>query len=369
MKFFNFDLHVSVIADLKKIFEEMGHEVTSWSGAGGDWIFKRKRFPEKVDVVNEDNWWRLDKEKCDAFYERYKDELSQYDAFICCHPPCFSLLFEKFNKPIIIQCSIRYEAPFNKDAEKWEYFNEYLRKGIDSGRIFVVANSEYDKRYFEFFVKRECLLIPNLCEYTNSKWTPQYNHFIFSSRLNIDFKSQLIIHKHRLGRYEWSELAKFLGQIIIPYNVSTMSIFEHYTANIPMFFPSHKFMMELYEHYGRGEYDKTAVLSEISWCQVSIDMPEEKRQRSIIDCDRENDPNDYKNLEIVSNWLKYADFYNQDWMPFIIYFDSFDDLVNKVHTTNLIEVSNKMKDFNIIRKQKVYSSWQNIIKKIEQTNG
>jgi len=31
MKFFNVDCHVSVIADLKDIFQNLGHEVTSWS--------------------------------------------------------------------------------------------------------------------------------------------------------------------------------------------------------------------------------------------------------------------------------------------------------------------------------------------------
>lgn len=34
MKFFNVDCHVSVIADLKNIFKNFGHEVTSWSLSG-----------------------------------------------------------------------------------------------------------------------------------------------------------------------------------------------------------------------------------------------------------------------------------------------------------------------------------------------
>jgi hypothetical protein len=41
-------------------------------------------------------------------------------------PPTFSLLYKKFDKPIIIVAPIRYEAPFWDKEEKWKNFNEYL---------------------------------------------------------------------------------------------------------------------------------------------------------------------------------------------------------------------------------------------------
>jgi len=31
MKFFNIDLHISVIADLRRIFNDLGHEVDDWT--------------------------------------------------------------------------------------------------------------------------------------------------------------------------------------------------------------------------------------------------------------------------------------------------------------------------------------------------
>ena len=39
MKFFNIDLHISVIADIKKIFTDLGHEVDDWSLSGHAWAF------------------------------------------------------------------------------------------------------------------------------------------------------------------------------------------------------------------------------------------------------------------------------------------------------------------------------------------
>ena len=100
MKIFNLDCHISVIADLKDIFESLGNEVVSWSVSGHNWVFKREA--SKVDVVNENTWHGLDQRMCDMFYERYKDELSVYDAFLCTYPPSFCMLYEKFKKPIIM---------------------------------------------------------------------------------------------------------------------------------------------------------------------------------------------------------------------------------------------------------------------------
>jgi len=348
MKFFNLDCHISVIADLKQIFESLGHEVTSWSVSGHNFVFDRD--PVKVDIINQHTWLQLDDDMCDRFYQIYKDELSSYDAFICTYPLTFSKLYEKFKKPIILHVPIRYEVPFHNNKEKWENFNEYLRNGIDRGFIIPVANSEYDKRYFEFFVERECKFIPNICEYTNTKWNPMKNQFLYSGRLPINLDKSKIVNKDTLGKYKWSDLSEFKGIIVIPYTCSTMSIFEHYTANIPLFFPTKRYMMELYKSFGNF------VLSELTWNRI-FNLP----PGSIIECDRSNDPNAYNNLEIMSNWIDYSDFYNQDSMPHIIYFDSQEDLLDKLETTNLIEVSEKMSNFNKLRREKVYNEWDKIL--------
>jgi azurin len=50
MNFFNLDCHISVIADIKQIFENLGHSVTSWSVSGHNWVFGRT--PDVVEVIN-----------------------------------------------------------------------------------------------------------------------------------------------------------------------------------------------------------------------------------------------------------------------------------------------------------------------------
>jgi hypothetical protein len=351
MNFFNLDCHISVISDLKDIFEKLGHSVTSWSISGHNWVLNKTT--DNVDIVNSSSWHRIDEELCNKFFERYKDELSKYDAFICTYPPSFSMLYEKFNKPILLHIPIRYEVPFQSNKLKWENFNDYLRNKIDGKLIIPVANSVYDKKYFEFFVNKDCSYIPSLCEYTNTKWSPEIDKFLFYSQLNINLDSNIIVSKKSLGRYQWSDLTKYKGIIMIPYNCSVMSIFEYYTSNIPLFCPSINFMKELYTKFGHS------VLSQLSWNQVYS-----MKSGSIIDCNRENDPNDYKNIEVMFKWVEHCDFYSSDWMPYITYFDSFEDLNLKLSSVNLNEISKKMESFNISRKEKIYRMWEEKINSI-----
>ena len=105
MKFFNIDLHISVIEDIKTIFNDLGHQVDSKCISSHTWVLGRS--VDKVDIIGQNNWANICPKMCDDFYERYKDELSEYDGFIVTHTPSFSLLYERFNKPIITVASTR----------------------------------------------------------------------------------------------------------------------------------------------------------------------------------------------------------------------------------------------------------------------
>ena len=75
MKFFNLDLHISVIADIKKIFNDLGHQVDNWSISGHSHIMGRPI--DKVDIINQHTWRNIDQKLVDQFYHRYKDVLEQ----------------------------------------------------------------------------------------------------------------------------------------------------------------------------------------------------------------------------------------------------------------------------------------------------
>ena len=81
-----------------------------------------------------------------------------------------------------------------------------------------------------------------------------------------------------------------------------------------------------------------------------------------------NDPNDYLDMTKFKNWVQYSDFYDKEWMPHIQYFNSWQDLkqtLNNISNERLIEISNAMKNHNIVRKEKVKQLWNDVLNKIK----
>ena len=106
-----------------------------------------------------------------------------------------SLLYEKFNKPIIFVASTRYEYPFTNNIIKWNWFNEYINTNKN---IIPIANNLFDKWYCEQFLNINFQHIPSLCEYTQSKYNFKNDRYIlFSKSKNFDIDK--LINKSLLG--------------------------------------------------------------------------------------------------------------------------------------------------------------------------
>lgn len=354
MKFYNIDLHISIIADIKKIFSELNHEVHDISLSDHTWVFNRPK--DSIPMLDYGKWKNLTpKQLSDDFYKNYKEDLNDYDAFIVTYPPSFSLLYKHFNKPIIICNPIRYEHPFSFRKDDWKYFNDFLRDGVDNKQIHLVANNLFDKKYMEEFIERDVTFIPSICDYYNKYYDPKEPYFIYYSKGKIEkITSGLIKHKDELFKsHRHEDLIRYNGIIHFPYQVSYMSIFEQYTSNIPLFVPEKDFLIDLYKNNTPG------ILREMSWFGYYG-----KESKSSITYKGNFDPNDYKNFESVYHWIQYSDFYDENWMPHIIKFNSIKDLENKIETSDLSLISKKMYDFNKLRKEKIYSLWDNLLKNI-----
>lgn len=335
---------------MKKIFTDLGHSVTDKSLSNHTWVFNRTK--DSVPMLDNGRWQYISpKQYSEEFFENYNQELKEYDAFIVTYPPPFSLLYKKFDKPIIINNPIRYEWPFSFNSNHWLEFNDFLREGIDNKKIILVANNLYDKHYMEGFIGRPVEFIPSICDYYNSYYNPSSDDFIYYYKGNLnELNHPNIKHKDKIFKtHKHEDLLKFKGIIHIPYQISYMSIFEQYTANVPLFVPSKDFLFELYK---KG-YN---VLKEVTWNGYF-----NKPSKSIIPFNGLYDPNDYQNLDSVYYWLQFSDFYDEEWMPYITKFDSFEHLEELVNTIDTNEISAKMKDFNVERNKKIYDKWNKLI--------
>ena len=110
-----------------------------------------------------------------------------------------------------------------------------------------------------------------------------------------------------------------------------MSIFEQYTANIPLFFPT-------IEH--GSHLQSLGYMSDLLGSTKYILNAEQFYKKEM---------------------LELADFYDQEWMPHITYYDNIDELNSLVNSKDLCDISNNMEKFNQEKKENVYSLWEDTI--------
>lgn len=303
LRIFNLDLHISVIEDIKDISSQLFGdkiEITNWSISGHNFVFNKPT--PNVKGVNQDSWKSFSYSHIEEFHNAYDNILQSYDGFIVTHTPVFCMLFEKYKKPIICINTCRYDQPFcwNKNDYMKTEFHNCLHRLIESNQLHIISNNLADYNYLLENTNIKSSIIPSLCLYTNSSYTPTHDSFVVYGNYNIFSKHKLIVEKPKTG-YSWSDLYKYKGIVHTPYEMSTMSIFEQMWAGVPLFFPTKRFYKECIIN---GTMDFISMYN--SWgtpiCEADIDK-----------------------------WLSFADFYTY---PIFYYYDSFEDLHKQLETFN-----------------------------------
>ncbi len=354
-KLFNLDAHISVIRDIQKGLSDLGVDVESWSISGSRMhLNKLITFPDPVKIINKDSWQSLDSHMAEMFADRYSSHLRRFDGFITCHPIAFMEIFDKFGKPILAINSTRYEMPYSGDYQKILALNKFIQEKHKSGLLTLLPNNLADLDYLSYYTGIEGNLQPSVCDYLPQVLT-------MKSGINlVAAKSQTLTRevqgltngkfvglRETLGfNYPWSEVSRVNSIFLVPYNVSTMWLFELARLGIPVIVPSKTLMRSL-----RGSFD--GVLSEISFYEMmKIDVS------SFPD----GDPNKYTSPLYLDWWLERADFYNSSLMPNVRVIESLEELNYVSNNLTTDKGENKLKD----RNSKLYLSRQrNLAKFLE----
>jgi hypothetical protein len=333
-KLFNMDLHISVIADFVNLFPEF--EITEWCMSGHSWVMGKQRVVPHY--INPSTWINMDMDMIKRFQDTYDEFLSTFDGFICGHPNTFAMIFEKYNKPIILINSCRIDLPFCW-SHKMDMVNNYkacLLRLQEKKLLIPVSNNLADALYSKVGYNVEMIHIPSLCAYTelryNVKNVTNNTFLLYHGDLP---NHNLVTKKSDLPQpFKWSDLCNFKGIIHFPYEISTMSMFEHFTAGIPLFFPSIKYMEE-----------NVAIQSVSAYWKE--DLPDLLSM--------------FKDKKI---WLENADMYKVfNKSPNVYFFDSIE------HLFALLENFEYKDDHNKIRKHKKYvrRMWEETFKKYNFT--
>jgi len=336
MKYFNIDLHIAVISDIKNVIKTVNPEIEiiDWSLSAHTWILNRRIDP--IKYINEHTWKHMNLQMIKNFQNHYDNFLSQFDGFIVAHPNSFVLLYEKYNKPIIMVNSCRYDIPFcfNNNITMIDELHGCIKRLSEKKLLTVISNCTSDRDYFLMGNPNiPNQLINSLCLYTNTKWDSSnvLNKFLLYSGELPKYPSY-IINKTDIGRYDWNDLMIFKGIIHIPYEVSTMSMFEQVSTEIPLFFPTKEFLKELWANHN-----------------VRFDCNYWKKFGH-------TEPPDYlKETNSINFWIDRAYFYEIEGY---YYFESFDHLYEMLEN---FKDSKYSKRIEYVRNRNVLDKWKKII--------
>lgn len=298
MKAFCMDVHISVIADFKLACPFI--HVLDWCMSGHHVVMNRR-----LDVPNHINhatWQTINEQMIENFQQEYDKFLSQFDLFIVAHASAFAMIFEKYNKPIIMVNSCRFDLPFclSKDTRMRQKYIECLQRMYKTGQLRPVCNNYGDQAYLKAGTGISAEVIPSLCLYTHMKYTPIQNTFLMTHGPNLGHP---LITQRPPRFLQWQEFGNYKGIVCFPYEISLMSLFEYFSAGIPLFFPSKQYFKEHIPIQSVSAY----------WGEEHL-------------------PEDLKEFKDKSKWIELADMYKTFRSPNTYYFDSIPHLLELLET-------------------------------------
>lgn len=310
--FWSSDFHIAPIADLKDIFGPLNMKIIDESLSGHCHL--KKTCAKTLRVLTKANG--IDLRPCPnrlrrKFFEAYKLKMRNVDAFLCHHAAGMCEVFMPFNASLVVVVSTRYEIG-RHDPKRWRAWNENLKAIARNPRNVVAANNRYDAEYVKYFTGiQDVPVLPNFCGYTGATYSPTrpeilvgpgrgINDALFRQlRQRGNFRRIRDLYPH----FEYSQLASHPAIVLIPYQVSIMSIFEYYRMAIPMWAPSPDLLATWQLKY--------RILSERTWDLVRKKMPTRGSPlpRSPNYLPEAPDPNNEFDKEAIKFWIKFADFY------------------------------------------------------------
>ena len=319
---FNIDLHISVMRDLHQEMVKQKIGSVQWSISGSNrFVRPIYKISDPVEILNSETWSELDNDLISRFEDRYSAFLRKFDGFVVTHTPAFSQLYRSFDKPILVINSTRYEAPYTAKPSAWNELDSYLVDSVEKGKMLLVSNNRGDADYLHFKTGIASEVVPSFCDYTRLNWTPGGKHKIVIAR---SVEVELLIEKITGG--EWVGIRKVLGEnynwkqyldvkeiFYVPYNISTMSLFELSTAGVPVTVPSRNLLKQMALNY-------SGVLSELSYFQIRALGTQGLRIE---------DPNNYSSGLFYDWWLDRADFYDTKLMPNVQVIEEIEELNGK----------------------------------------
>jgi hypothetical protein len=244
--------------------------------------------------------------------------------------------------------SCRYDQPYcfqaHLNIRELENLNTCLKRLYQKHLLIPISNNIADRDYLYLGTNIPSFHIPSLCMYTNIKHDPSIasQHSVMISCTHNDcIPSTIPAEPKPKERYEWKDIMQKKALICIPYEASTMSLFEHYSSGVPLFIPSKHFYKQL-------------ILSNKA---VMCSFNTQNYWTNKI-------PIYLKDTTNLDWWLDRCDYYDNKNMPYVHYFDSWEDLTQQIHQFQFSKEAYAKKQEHLEkRKEWILNQWKKIMEK------
>lgn len=374
LHFFGMCHHHAVLWDMKQILRPLGVRVDfTWLSDGRSPVNeaipgKEPPFNSSLDIYKQDPRAPLP--------EDFKARILalNYDAVITSHSIITAYRLKDLGLPLIHVNSTRFGNEWIQSSEKHGVLVQEIQELLNSGRLTVVHNNRGDQKYFqEHFpsvtsLPQQEVYCPSLCESPHrirvdppikqkfliwdtrqvllqEKASPFMKTLYHALKRSYGdaIDSQAILLAQKQTYLPEGFLDEYTAVIHIPYNISTMSIFQQTRANIPVWVPSQTLLAKLWADPKEP--------NELSWTVFSENS---ENQSHVTQWDKVREP------LTTQRWASLADFYHKDTMGSVLEFDSIEDLVSRLPTVDYGDVMDISESKQQERRQEIFAVWESI---------
>lgn len=371
LKLFGMDHHHAVLWDVKKILRPLGVQLDFvWLSDGRDVVNEAMPcqipgFFSSLDIYKQPADKPLSEETKKFILEDGYQGIITSHSLVTCHR------LQELGLPMIHVNSTRFGNEWIHSPKKHETLVNSIQELLRKKRLRIVHNNHGDQQYVHQYIPsiqaNQEVVIPSLCEsllrlrcsppakpkimiwdtrqtLLQKDKSPFMKEFYIRCKyiLEDNVESQAILLSQH-GKYlPEGYLDQYTAVVHIPYNISTMSMFEQVRANIPIWVPSKRLMKELWSN--------TEEPNELSW---TVFVPGSEKNASTMD--------NVRNPEVIQRWLDAADFYNPEVLPLALTFDSIDEFLQKVLTTDYQALMDKAEETQQIRRENIAFAWEQVL--------
>ena len=300
--------------------------------------------------------------------------MADVDGVVCSHPAALCEAWLPFNKSLLVLVTTNLELARESPA-RWEAWLRTIVAMAAAPRVVLAANNRYDQEYVRHFTGVQPLYLPTLADYVTARWRgaddgrdggggggggggKQARPFLMwrahhemgrtlladLQRANADGARVEALDAAYPRGYEYADVARHPGVVLVPYTKSTMSFFELYRLGIPLFAPSLQLLL-------KWELAAAVMSERVYW----------RYAPSPLRSPTTPTPNSRTDRHALEHWLPLSDYYVY---PHVQYFDSAPDLVEKLQSVDLVAVSAAMARHSREMRPAMHAKWRAVLDKL-----